>query len=84
MSYRNLEVWQLARDISIGIQKMTLEKLPKFEMYETGSRIRRSCKSVRANLVEDYGRRRYKAASSSIAPPTGAHFSSSFPKIPYF
>jgi four helix bundle protein len=35
-------------------------KLPKFEMYETGSQIRRSAKSVRSNIVEGYGRRRYK------------------------
>jgi len=34
--------------------------LPKFEMYEEGSQIRRSAKSVAANIVEGYGRRRYK------------------------
>ena len=35
-------------------------KLPKFELYETGSQIRRSMKSVKANIVEGYGRRYYK------------------------
>lgn len=35
-------------------------QLPKLEMYEVGSQIRRSIKSVRANIVEGYGRRRYK------------------------
>jgi four helix bundle protein len=39
---------------------MTLEKLPKFEMYEEGSQIRRSSKSISSNIVEGYGRRRYK------------------------
>ena len=39
---------------------MTLEQLPKFEMYEEGSQIRRSMKSVKSNIVEDFGRRRYK------------------------
>jgi four helix bundle protein len=39
---------------------MTLSMLPKFELYETGSQIRRSAKSVRSNIVEGYGRRRYK------------------------
>jgi four helix bundle protein len=34
--------------------------LPKFELYETGSQIRRSMKSVKANIVEGYGRRHYK------------------------
>ena len=34
--------------------------LPKFELYETGSQIRRSSKSVTALIVEGYARRRYK------------------------
>jgi len=29
-------------------------------MYEEGSQIRRSMKSVRSNIVEGYGRRRYR------------------------
>jgi four helix bundle protein len=60
MNYRNLEVWQLARELVIAIHNMTLTKLPKFEMFEEGSQIRRSIKSVKSNLVEGYGRRRYK------------------------
>ena len=59
MSYRNLEVWKLAKELTIEIHQMTLKYLPKFEMYETGNQIRRSIKSVRANIVEGYGRRRY-------------------------
>ena len=60
MSYRNLEVWKLARELSINVHKMTLTKLPKFEQFEEGSQIRRSVKSIRSNIVEGYGRRRYK------------------------
>jgi four helix bundle protein len=60
MSYRTLEIWQLARKMSADVHKMTLTKLPKFEMYEEGSQIPRSGKSVRSNIVEGYGRRRYK------------------------
>jgi four helix bundle protein len=59
MSYKKLEIWERARDVSIAIHKMTLAELPKFEMYEEGSQIRRSSKSVRSNIVEGYGRRRY-------------------------
>jgi len=40
---------------------MTLNNLPKFEMFETGSQIRRSMKSVRSNIVEGYGKRIWKA-----------------------
>jgi four helix bundle protein len=60
MSYRNLEVWQLAKRLTLEIHGMTLRMLPKFEMYEEGGQIRRSMKSVRSNLVEGYGRRRYR------------------------
>jgi four helix bundle protein len=60
MSYEELEIWQLARELVIDIHKMTLTKLPKFEMFEEGSQIRKSSKSVRSTIVEGYGRRRYK------------------------
>lgn len=60
MSYRDLEIWQEARDLTVDVHRMTLEKLPKFEMYEEGSQIRRSVKSIRSTIVEGYGRRRYK------------------------
>ncbi len=56
MSYRKLEIWQLTRELVIDIHKMTLHKLPKFEMYEEGSQIRRSSKSVTSTIVEGYGR----------------------------
>ena len=59
MNYKDLEVWKIARELSIEVHKMTLA-LPKFEMYEEGSQIRRSSKSIRSNIVEGYGRRRYK------------------------
>jgi len=59
MSYKKLEIWQLAREVVIEIHKMSL-LLPKFEMFEEGQQIRRSSKSVKATIVEGYGRRRYK------------------------
>lgn len=60
MSYRDLEIWKLAREAAIAVHRMTLQELPKFEMFEEGSQIRRSMKSIRSNIVEGYGRRRYK------------------------
>jgi len=39
---------------------MTMTELPKFEMYEEGSQIRRSSKSVKSTIVEGYGCQRYK------------------------
>ena len=60
MSYKKLVIWQKARELVIDIHKMTLSKLPQFELYEEGSQIRRSIKSVKSNIVEGYGRRRFK------------------------
>lgn len=34
--------------------------LPKYELYEQGSQVRRSTKSIKDNIAEGYGRRRYK------------------------
>jgi four helix bundle protein len=59
-SYKDLKIYELARKLAVEIHEMTIQ-LPKFEMYEEGSQIRRSSKSVRSNIVEGYGRRRYKA-----------------------
>jgi len=60
MSYRNLEIYNIAHQLVIDIHNLTLTKLPRFEMLEEGSQIRRSSKSVKSNIVEGYGRRRYK------------------------
>lgn len=59
--YKKLRIWEQARELVAEIHRMTLSSLPKFEMYEEGSLIRRSMKSVKSNIVEGYGRRRHKA-----------------------
>ncbi len=60
MSYKNLEIWKLAREVVNEIHKMSLV-LPKFEQFEEAQQIRRSSKTVKSCIVEGYGRRRYKA-----------------------
>ncbi len=60
MSYKKLEIWRLSRELSIKVHEMTMSQLPKHEMYEEGSQIRRSAKSTRSLIVEGYGRRQYK------------------------
>ncbi|GEM_PF-1429080 len=61
LSYKNLEIWKLTDELVPEIHEMTLTRLPKFEIYEEGSQIRRSSKSVKSTIVERYGRKRYKA-----------------------
>lgn len=59
-SYRDLDIYKLAHKLAVEIHNMSIEKLPKFELYEEGSQIRRSSKSICSNIVEGFGRRRYK------------------------
>jgi four helix bundle protein len=61
MSYRKLEIYKIAHQLVIDIHMMTLTKLPKLDMYEEGSQIRRSSKSTKSNIVEGYGRREYNS-----------------------
>jgi len=60
MKYEDLEIWKIANELVLQIHQLTINDIPKFEMFETGSQIRRSIKSVKANIVEGYGRRHYK------------------------
>ena len=58
-SYRDLDIYKKAHKLAVEIHEMSL-KLPKFELYEEGSQIRKSSKSVKSTIVEGFGRRRYK------------------------
>jgi four helix bundle protein len=57
-SYEDLDVYKISHDLSIEIHRMTMV-LPKFELFEEGSQIRRSAKAIPANIVEGFSRRRY-------------------------
>ncbi len=59
-SYRDLEIYTLSYDLAIKVHKMSL-KLPKYELYEEGSQIRRSSKGITSCIVAGYGRKKYKA-----------------------
>lgn len=58
-SYLDLDIYKTSFDLFIKTHKASL-KLPKYETYELGSQIRRSSDSINSNIVEGYGRRRYK------------------------
>jgi four helix bundle protein len=59
-SYKDLEIYKLSYETAIKIHKLTLA-LPQHEMYEEGSQVRRSSKSVTSCIVEGYGRKKYRA-----------------------
>ena len=58
-SYNDLEIYELAYDYAIEIHHLSM-RLPKYETFEQGSQIRRSSKSIKDNIAEGFGRRRYK------------------------
>lgn len=59
-SYRDLEIYETAHGLGVSLHQFSL-RLPKFELFEIGSQLRRASKSISANIVEGYGRRRHKA-----------------------
>ncbi len=59
-SYKDLEICKLSYDLAVRVHKMSI-RLPKYELYEEGSQIRKSSKGIPSCIVEGYGRRRYKA-----------------------
>ncbi len=57
-SHKELIVYQLAFKVSMEIYKIT-KTFPKEEIYSLTSQIRRSSRSVCANLAEAFRKRRY-------------------------
>jgi len=58
-SYKDLEVYNLGLELFYKCHCYSL-KLPKYELYELGSKLRRSADSVATDIVEGYGRKKYK------------------------
>jgi four helix bundle protein len=58
-SYRNLDNYKISFHLFIKTHKFSI-KLPKHEQFELGSQLRRSSDSINSNIVEGYGRKRYK------------------------
>ncbi len=58
-SYLDLEIYKISFDLFIKTHQLSM-RLPKHELYELGSQLRRACDSINSNIVEGYGRRKYK------------------------
>lgn len=59
-SFEDLDIYKESYRLALLIHEMSLT-LPAYELYEQGSQIRRSTKSIKDNIAEGYGRKRYKA-----------------------
>jgi hypothetical protein len=51
-NYRDLEIYRLSHKLAVEVHKASL-KLPRFEIYEEGSQLRRAAKSIPTNIVEE-------------------------------
>lgn len=59
ISYKDLDIYKRSYQLAVNVHEASIS-LPKFEMYEEGSQVRRASKSVVSNIVEGFGRRKYK------------------------
>jgi len=50
-SYRDLEIYRLSFENAMKIHKISL-KLPKYELFEEGSQLRKSSKGITSCIVE--------------------------------
>jgi four helix bundle protein len=57
--FRDLEVYKLARQLSKEIFEISM-KFPKEETYSLTGQVRRSSRSVGAQIAEAWGKRRYQ------------------------
>jgi four helix bundle protein len=58
LGFQDLKCWQLARRLVIEAHEVAAQ-LPSIERYDLASQMRRSSKSVMANIAEGYGRYHY-------------------------
>jgi four helix bundle protein len=59
IGFRDLEVYKLSRQLLKDIFNVT-KKFPKEEMYSLTDQVRRSSRSVGAQIAESWGKRRYE------------------------
>lgn len=60
-SFRDLQVWQKAMDTAMEVYALT-KRFPPEEKYSLTDQVRRSSRSVPANVAEAWRKRRYPAA----------------------
>ena len=60
-SFKDLDVFQRAMDLAMDLFEMT-KQFPQEEKYSLTDQVRRSSRSVCANISESWRKRRYKAA----------------------
>lgn len=70
-SFKDLIVWQKARDLAVIIYKLT-ERFPKSELYGLTSQMRRAVISISSNIAESYHRFHNKEKQQFLAIAFGS------------
>jgi four helix bundle protein len=55
-NFEKLKVWQLSHQLMLNVHRRLLPLLPKYENYDLADQVKRSSKSVGANIAEGSGR----------------------------
>ena len=76
-SFKDLIVWQKARDLAVALYKLT-DEFPKSELYGLTSQMRRAVISISSNIAESYHRfhRKEKQQFLAIAFGSGSELES--------
>ena len=73
-SFRDLEVYKLSRQLSKDVFETT-KKFPKEEMYSLTDQVRRSSRSIGAQIAEAWAKRKYeKHFVSKLTDSDGEQF----------
>lgn len=70
-SFKDLIVWQKAKDLAVVIYKLT-EQFPKSELYGLSSQMRRAVISISSNIAESYHRFHNKEKKQFLAIAFGS------------
>jgi four helix bundle protein len=70
-SFRDLIVWQKAKDLAVDIYKIT-DNFPKSEVYGLTSQMRRAVISISSNIAEGYHRFHSKEKQQFLAIAFGS------------
>ncbi len=65
-SFKDLIVWQKARDLAVAIYKLT-DGFPKSELYGLTNQMRRAAVSISSNIAESYNRFHLKEKQQFLA-----------------
>jgi four helix bundle protein len=73
-SFKNLEVYKVSRELSKSVYEISKE-FPREEMYSLTDQIRRSSRSIGAQIAEAWGKRKYeKYFVSKLTDSDGEQF----------